>query len=154
MEYTDILVAVRKIARAINLDSKRIQKQSGLSIPQILSLTFISNCENYECAQIELRKYLQLNSSTVTGIVGRLIQKGYLAKIPSRGDKRSTWLCLTASGLKQVEQAPTLFQDRLASKLIKLSDDKVQEIDKGLNLLVELLGDEELSKNIENPNQL
>jgi DNA-binding MarR family transcriptional regulator len=149
MEYTDILISVRKIARAIRLDSKRIEKESGLSLPQLLSLTYLGNCENYECSQLELRKYLQLNSSTVTGIVSRLIHKGYLAKIPSKADKRATWLCLTASGLKQIDKVPELFQDRLNAKLNDLPKKDVKSIEKGLKKLIQLLGDEELSGGIE-----
>ncbi|UKN00270.1 MarR family winged helix-turn-helix transcriptional regulator [Paracrocinitomix mangrovi] len=145
MEYTDVLISIRKIARAINLDSKRIQKQSGLSIPQLLSLTFVSHCPDYQCAQIELRKYLQLNSSTVTGIVSRLIEKGYLAKIPSKGDKRSTWITLTAAGFKQLENTPELFQDRLNEKLKELPDSDIKLIQTGLDKLIGLLGKEELS---------
>lgn len=145
MEYTDILISVRKIARAINLDSKRIQKESGFSIPQLLTMTFLGQCENYESTQLELRKYLQLNSSTVTGIVSRLATKGYVAKLPKKGDKRSTWICLTASGLKQLDLAPILFQERLANKLEQLSPKEVKQIEKGLNKLINLLGDEGLS---------
>ncbi|MEX1003234.1 MAG: MarR family transcriptional regulator [Crocinitomicaceae bacterium] len=144
MDYTDILIAVRKIARAINLDSKRIQKISGLSIPQLLSLIYISNCEKYQCSQLQLRKFLQLNSSTVTGIVGRLEEKGYLVKIPAKGDKRSTWLSLTAMGLKQIENAPELFQQRLSHKLSTLPKQDIQDIEKGLDLLINLLGEEDL----------
>ncbi|MBD3636243.1 MAG: MarR family transcriptional regulator [Crocinitomicaceae bacterium] len=149
MQYTDILIAIRKIARAINLDSKRIQKVSGLSIPQLLSLTFISNCDDYQCSQLELRKFLQLNSSTVTGIVSRLISKGYIAKIPSKGDKRSTWLGLTALGLKQVENAPELFQEKLNAKLSQLPKQEIDIIENGLNMLIEILGEDNLSGEVE-----
>lgn len=142
MEYTDILISVRKIARAINLDSKRIQKISGLSIPQLLSLIYISNCDNYQCSQLSLRKFLQLNSSTVTGIVGRLIEKGYLAKIPAKEDKRSTWLSLTAMGLKQLDNAPELFQERLSTKLATLPKKDVKDIERGLELLIDVLGED------------
>lgn len=145
MDYTDILISVRKIARAINLDSKRIQKESGFSIPQLLTLTYLGQCENYESSQLELRKYLQLNSSTVTGIISRLIAKGFVAKLPKKEDKRSTWICLTASGLTQLDLAPALFQERLANKLDQLSDKEVKQIEKGLKKLINLLGDDELS---------
>ena len=147
MEYTDILIALRKISRAVHLDSKRIEKMSGLSIPQLLSLTYLGNCTNYECTQLELRKYLQLNSSTVTGIVNRLIQKGYVARLPKKEDKRSTRLCLTATGLKQLDNAPTLLHDRLAKKLDSLSKKEIKQIEKGLNKLIYLLGEDTLDSN-------
>lgn len=144
MEYTEILISIRKITRAINLDSKRIQKISGLSIPQLLSLMFLSKCDEYQCTQLELRKFLQLNSSTVTGIVSRLTAKGFLAKLPAKGDKRANWLCLTASGLKQLDKAPELFQERLTDRLKELPKSEVLIIQNGLDKLTDLLSEKDL----------
>ena len=146
MDYTDILISIRKITRAINLDSKRIQKISGLSIPQLLSLMHLSQCENFQSTQLDLRKFLQLNSSTVTGIVSRLVTKGLIAKLPSKGDKRTTWLCLTASGLKQLDKAPELFQERLTEKLKELPASEVTAIKEGLDKLTDLLSDKDLAE--------
>lgn len=145
MEYTEILISLRKISRAIHLDSKRIQKLSGLSIPQLLSLLYLSKCDDYQCTQLELRKYLQLNSSTVTGIVSRLVAKGLLAKLPAKGDKRATWLCLTAPGLKQLDNSPELFQERLANKIEQLPKNEIAAIENGLSLLTNLLIEENLT---------
>ncbi|MCB9224433.1 MAG: MarR family transcriptional regulator [Crocinitomicaceae bacterium] len=144
MDYTDILIPIRKIVRSINLDSKKIQKECGLSIPQILALTFLSRAENYKCTQLELRKFLELNSSTVTGIVARLEKKGYLAKLPSQGDKRATQLSLTSSGAEILKKAPPLLQEQLVLKLSQLTADKIKIIQNGLELLVEALGAEDL----------
>ena len=37
-KYSGIMISIRKIVRAINLESKRIEKDYGLSIPQLLTL--------------------------------------------------------------------------------------------------------------------
>ncbi|MEO9533862.1 MAG: MarR family transcriptional regulator [Crocinitomicaceae bacterium] len=144
MDYTDILIPIRKVVRSINLDSKKIQKECGLSIPQILALTYLSRSENFQCTQLELRKFLELNSSTVTGIVSRLEKKGFVAKLPAREDKRATQLSLTSNGLATLEKAPPLLQEKLVTKLSKLPGDKLIQIQTGLNLLVEALGAEEI----------
>jgi DNA-binding MarR family transcriptional regulator len=144
VDYTDILIPIRKVVRSINLDSKKIQKECGLSIPQILALTFLSKSENYQCPQLELRKFLELNSSTVTGIVSRLEKKGYMAKLPAKGDKRATQLSLTSSGLETLEKAPPLLQEKLVSKLSNLPSDKLEKIQTGLEILVEALGAQEI----------
>jgi DNA-binding MarR family transcriptional regulator len=144
MDYTDILIPIRKVVRSINLDSKKIQKECGLSIPQILALTFLSRTENYQGTQLELRKFLELNSSTVTGIVSRLDKKGFIAKLPAREDKRATQLSLTSSGLDILQKAPPLLQEKLVDKLSKLPADQLSKIQEGLNLLVNALGAEEI----------
>jgi len=144
MDFTDILIPIRKVVRAINLDSKRIQKETGLSIPQLLTLIFISRSENYQCSQLELRNYLQLNSSTMTGIVGRLEKKGFVAKLPKKEDKRITYLTLTSAGSQVLEHAPPLLQERLAKQLTKLSPGQVDQIKNGLDLLVKVMGAESI----------
>lgn len=144
MDYTEILIPIRKVVRSINLDSKKIQKECGLSIPQILALTFLARSNDYQCTQLDLRKFLELNSSTVTGIVGRLIKKGYLAKLPAKGDKRATQLSLTADGLKILEEAPPLLQDRLVKKLAELPETDVEQMKAGLHILVSALGAEDI----------
>jgi len=139
MKQAELILSLRKISRIINLDSKRIQKLCGLSIPQLLSLQYLERQEDYQSTQLDLRKHLELNSSTVTGIVSRLISKGLMAKLPAKGDKRATWLCLTAAGLKATENAPLLFQNKLISKLNQIPNHKSEAIEKGLKELAELL---------------
>lgn len=140
MEYTDILIDIRKIVRSINLESKQIQKEFGLSIPQLLALLYLSKKENQQSSQLVLRKYLQLNSSTVTGIVSRLEKKGLLTKVISKQDKRSAMLQLTASGKKALKNSPVLLQEKLRSKLQKVSPFQYETIKEGLHLLVHVLG--------------
>ena len=40
-KYADLMISIRKIVRAVNLESKRIEKNHGLSIPQLLTLKFL-----------------------------------------------------------------------------------------------------------------
>jgi len=41
--YTELMISIRKIVRAVNLESKIIEKDFGLSIPQLLTLKFLKN---------------------------------------------------------------------------------------------------------------
>jgi DNA-binding MarR family transcriptional regulator len=75
--------------RSINLESKRIQKEHGISIPQYLCLDYINSSENYRATTKDIGTHLNLNASTVSGIISRLEKKGYLAKLPNETDKRS-----------------------------------------------------------------
>ena len=68
MEVLEILIDIRKIVRSINLESKRVQKDFGISIPQLLCLGHIERAENKVATHKELMELLSLNSSTVTGI--------------------------------------------------------------------------------------
>ena len=94
MKTTEILIKIRKIVRSIDIESKKIQKEYGVSIPQVLCLSFLHESSNYQSTQGEIRKFLNLNPSTVSGIINRLEKKGYLARLPKSGDKRVTSMLL------------------------------------------------------------
>ncbi|MEZ4938687.1 MAG: MarR family transcriptional regulator [Crocinitomicaceae bacterium] len=144
MDYTEIVISIRRLIRAIDLDSKRSQKETGLSIPQLLSLSFIAKQSDYQTTQLELRKHLNLNSSTVTGIVSRLVNKGFIARLPSKEDKRATRLAITQEGLDILKISSPLLQEKLTNKLSQLTDEKLNEIQSTLGFLIQILEAEHL----------
>jgi DNA-binding MarR family transcriptional regulator len=139
VDTTEILIKIRKIVRSINLESKKIQKQHGVSIPQVLCLNYLHGAESFQATQGEIRKFLNLNSSTVSGIINRLEKKGYVARLPKTGDKRVTNISLTSMGDKLLRNMPSLLHDQLSEKLNKLSDKKLVQIEDSLNTLVDIL---------------
>jgi DNA-binding MarR family transcriptional regulator len=139
MDTTEILIKIRKIVRSINLESKKIQKEYGVSIPQILCLNYLNESGNYQASQGELRKFLQLNSSTTSGIINRLENKGLVARLPKLGDKRVVTIALTSKGEKLLKQIPSLLHLQLSDKLQKLDEKTLKNVKSSLELLVELL---------------
>jgi DNA-binding MarR family transcriptional regulator len=139
MDYKDILIKIRRIVRSINLESKKVQKDFGVSIPQILCLEYLKASSGYQATQRSIRDHLNLNSSTVTGIIGRLEKKGFLARLPKSGDKRVMHIALTSSGDALLKRTPDLLQQRLDEKLKGLSADELDRIGSALDLLIEML---------------
>ena len=139
MSTTEILIKIRKIVRSINLESKKIEKEHGVSIPQVLCLHYLKNSDNYQATQGELRKFLNLNSSTISGIVNRLEIKGLIARLPKKGDKRVVNISLTSRGDSLLKKIPSLLQVTLSEKLNKLDQKKVIQIFESLEMLVNLL---------------
>ncbi|MCY1636386.1 MarR family winged helix-turn-helix transcriptional regulator [Marinifilum sp. D737] len=144
MDYKNIIIKIRRIVRSINLESKKIQKDHGVSIPQILCLEYLKNSPNYQATQKSIRAHLNLNSSTVTGIIGRLEKKGFLARLPKTGDRRTTVIALTSLGDQLLKNTPDLLQQRLAVKLKKIPDSDLERIEETLEILVNMLEIEEL----------
>jgi len=145
MEYTDILINIRKILRSLNLESKKIQKEQGVSIPQLMCLDFLGGKDNFRSTQIEIARYLNLNASTMSGIVKRLESKGFVARLPNPEDKRTVFISLTANGAKLLEASPQLLHKRLSKKLEKLPPQQVEKINNALKILVESLEIQELA---------
>lgn len=139
MEYKQIIIKIRRIVRSINLESKKVQKDYGVSIPQILCLEYLKNAPNYQATQKSIRDHMKLNSSTITGIISRLEKKGMLARLPKSGDRRVTTITLTSIGDELLKQTPDLLQQRLAVKLKKVSEEELEKISASLEFLVEML---------------
>jgi DNA-binding MarR family transcriptional regulator len=144
MDTTEILIKVRRIVRSINLESKRIQKEYGVSIPQVLCLSFLHHCPNYQSTQGEIRKFLNLNSSTASGIIHRLEKKGCVARLPKLGDRRVVNIALTADGEKLLSKIPSLLHEQLKEKLPHLEKDRLHRLEEGLDTLIALLNLQEV----------
>ena len=82
---------------------------------------------------------MNLNASTVSGIVQRLEAKGMIAKISKGGDKCVTHWILTASGAHLLATIPRLLHQQLAMKLDELPQKEVVEIQNSLEKLTHML---------------
>lgn len=139
MDTTTILIDIRKIVRSINLESKRIEKNHGISIPQLLCLNFLSEQNAMQSTSTKIKDFLQLNASTVTGIISRLQQKGMVAKLPNLEDKRSSTIALTRKGNELIQNTPDLLHQRLSNKLDQLPEQEIKSLQQNLDLIIELL---------------
>ena len=139
MDITEVLITIRKIVRSINLESKKIQKEYGVSIPQVLCLNYLHASPNYQSTQGEIRHFLNLNSSTTSGIIDRLETKGFLARLPKQGDKRVVNIALTSKGANLLKNVPPLLHEQLSAKLKLLPEAKLTQIQEGLQILIALL---------------
>lgn len=144
IDYTDILVGLRKIIRSINLESKKIEKEFGISIPQLLCLNYLKNQVDFKSTSTQLKKYMNLNASTISGIVGRLEKKGLLARLPKSGDKRVSHIVITSKGSELLEGIPSLLHDQLSSKLKQLPSSELKDISKSIDILIKFMGAEDI----------
>lgn len=144
MNHAEILEGLRKIIRAVDLESKRIEKKFGISIPQLLCLRQLLEQPQYQISHKELTKLLHLNSSTVSGILDRLEKKNLIARLAQSSDKRSTMIVLTREGKKLIEQAPYLMQNRLLHKLDQLEEQELKNIKNSIHTLSVMLEIEDL----------
>ena len=139
MEYTEILIKIRKILRSINLESKKIQKEHGVSIPQLMCLDYLGSLNEFRSTQGNIAKYLNLNSSTMSGIIDRLESKGLVARLPNPDDKRTVFISLTSKGSKLLDESPQLLHKQLSRGLEKLPKEKIKQINEALEILVDSL---------------
>lgn len=138
-----ILKNLRKIIRAIDLDSKKSSSKSNLTTPQILSLAVVAKFGPITLA--EIAHHVHLSSSTMVGIIDRLEAKGLLQRERSSKDRRQVFISITKEGEKANKKAPTTLQDKLVEELSELTENQQKTIVKSLNQLVHMLGAESVA---------
>lgn len=107
--HEQVLISLRKIIRAIDLHSKKLERNSGLTGPQLLILKAIDQKDAPSAGSIA--REVSLSQATVTSILDRLERKGLLQRRRSQDDKRKVALTLTESGQAILATAPALMQD-------------------------------------------
>lgn len=150
MKSTDILISIRKIVRTIHLESKRIDKQFGVSMPQLLALGFLQEQVDCKATPKQLKLFLQLNASTVTGIIQRLLTKGLVIKIDNPSDKRAPFIVLSVAGERLLNNSPELMHEKLTRKLNKMTPEKLETLRLALVTIEDLMEiDDEIDENQE-----
>lgn len=143
-KYSEIMISVRKIVRAINLESKRVEKNFGISIPQLLTLKYLKEKPDYKTTMRSLREFLSLNASTVTGIVSRLEAKGFVARLPDPTDKRSTPIVLTSKGDELIKKTNVSLHEKISKNLEALNDEEYGAIADSFQTIINFLNIEDL----------
>ena len=91
-----------------------------------------------------MKKFLNLNASTVTGIISRLESKRLIARIPNNKDKRVVKISLTIEGIGLINKIPVVLHEKFAERLKKLDPKSIVAIQKSIEILVSLLDAEDI----------
>jgi DNA-binding MarR family transcriptional regulator len=113
-----VVVAIRRIIRAVDQHSRKLALSYGLTAPQLVLLQEISGAGTLTTGELARRAYLA--QGTVSEILDRLEDRGLVTRKRSRLDHRRIECSLSQAGRELVERRPPLIQDRLASELGKL----------------------------------
>jgi len=113
-----VIAALRRITRAIDLHSRLLLQKNGLTIPQLAALQATQRLQPVTVGA--LARDIHLGPATVTGILGRLEKRGLISRTRGDLDRRSVVIRLTDDGTKLVAEAPSLLQDRFHRELAKL----------------------------------
>lgn len=111
----EIMVALRRIMRAVDIHSRRLAHTHGLTGPQAMVLKALIAAG--ELTVGDLAKQVSLGQATTTEIVQRLERHGLVAKHRSTVDKRKVYVSPTNEAVEVFRHAPPLFQERFAERL-------------------------------------
>ena len=137
-----VLLALRRIIRAVDIYSRKLNSDFSITAPQLLCLYSIGKDDGLTLTA--LANNVNLGASTANGIVDRLVVKGLVERNRSNEDRRRVTLRLTPAGREMAKAAPALLQDRLAESLRKLPDLEQAAIALSLERVVELMEAQDL----------
>ena len=110
----DVLISLRRIIRATDLHSKRMIRECGLTTPQVMVLKAIEELGDVTVKRVS--SHVSLSQATVTTILNRLEQRGYIERVRSLSDRRIVNARLTDAGKSTLARAPTLLHDKFIER--------------------------------------
>ncbi|WP_394193299.1 MarR family winged helix-turn-helix transcriptional regulator [Pseudoalteromonas atlantica] len=119
-KYDELLVALRRVIRAIDLHSKQLNKTSGLTGPQLLIMHEVDQSDGITASRIA--QNVNLSPATVTNILDRLENRNLVNRVRSQLDKRRVSLYLTQTGKELLANAPQPLQEHFIEKFTALDE--------------------------------
>lgn len=141
-DYDEILVALRQITRAIDLYSKRLQRDTGLTTSQLLVLGAIDRLDKPTPGAVA--KEIVLSQATVTNLVDRLAKSDFVARQKLGSDKRTVNLVLTEKGETILSSAPELLQTEFLKKYRSLEGWEQQMLVASLGRIASMMNAEDI----------
>jgi DNA-binding MarR family transcriptional regulator len=138
----DILRALRRISRAVDLHSRFLVSTFGLTGPQLVCLRALG--QRGLATPSELAKEISLSQATITGIIDRLASRQLVTRERTSRDRRLVTVRLTDAGKALIDQAPSPLQESFLEKLQALSEAEQRNIRESLERIVQMMGSEEL----------
>ncbi|MFO7460324.1 MAG: MarR family transcriptional regulator [Desulfatiglandales bacterium] len=133
----EVVWLIRKLVQGGELYTKELDKKYQVSAPQLSCLLALSDQGPMPPSQIA--KYIMVNSSTITGIIDRLEQKGLVQRSRISQDRRVITVSLTQKGQDLVRIAPSPLQKKIVEGLKRLPPQEVDEIVQVLTKLATMM---------------
>ena len=106
----EIVGAIRRLVRAVYLDTAKMSKQFGLTGPQSAVLRIL--VKKGPISSAELSRKLYVTPANITGIIDRLEKKGLVERTRKDGDRRIALITLTESGMNLGKTLPDPIENK------------------------------------------
>ena len=133
----DIVWAIRRLVRAVYLDTSQMSRQHGLTGSQ--SMVLRSLVHNGPLSSAALSRRLFVTPSNITGVIDRLEKKGLVERTRKVGDRRVSLITLTEAGTELSKSLPDPIEKRFISQLADLEPEHVQILGVAMNQILNLM---------------
>lgn len=107
--------AVRSIVRALRINTRAVELDLGISLAQLFVLQQLA--ERPAFSLNDLADRTATHQSSVSVVVRRLVERGYVTRVSSTTDKRRIEIALTPAGRTLVDTAPATISTRLTRSM-------------------------------------
>ena len=111
--------AVRSVVRALRINTRAIESQMGISLAQLFVLQQLA--DRPANSLNELADRTATHQSSVSVVVRRLVDSGYVSRTTSAHDKRRIEIDVTPTGRGLLADAPSTIQLQLMTSLRQMS---------------------------------
>jgi DNA-binding MarR family transcriptional regulator/nitroimidazol reductase NimA-like FMN-containing flavoprotein (pyridoxamine 5'-phosphate oxidase superfamily) len=111
--------SVRRLVRALRTSSAESERQFGLSAAQLFALRQIASRPHESMS--ELAKRTLTSQSSVSEVITRLVDRGFVTRETSARDRRRAELVLTETGERLLAKVPETIQEKLAAGFNRLT---------------------------------
>lgn len=136
-DYRLLVRQIRRLARALDVQSRRIDRETGLTLPQLMVLTALGDLG--EVTSRALSAEADMSPPTVVGVLDKLAAKGLIERYRSDRDRRIVHARLTARGRAALAAAPDPLGEALAARIRALSPEERRAVGAALALLGDAL---------------
>jgi DNA-binding MarR family transcriptional regulator len=133
----EIVFQIKRLIQAEEYHTKALNKEYQVSAPQLNCLMALF--KNGPLPPSQIARHILVESSTVTGVIDRLEQKGFVKRIRSSQDRRKIFIELTDSGRMLASFAPPPVQLKLHDGLKQLNHRELEKILEVLSMLTGLM---------------
>lgn len=141
-QFDDVLVAIRRIIRAIDLQSRKLVQSHGITGPQALILKEVGRGKPLTAG--ELANNVSLSQATITDIVKRLEGRGLLVRERCEEDKRRIIVTLTEQGQVLIAKSLPLLQEQFERRFMELKQWEQNQLLSSVQRLATMMDAEEL----------
>ncbi|MFC3023905.1 MarR family winged helix-turn-helix transcriptional regulator [Vibrio zhugei] len=150
--HEKVLLSIRQIIRAIDLRSKKLNKEFGLTSPQLLLMRTVQHSPKLTIRQ--LSKETNMSQATATSILDRLENRELIERQRDVVDKRKVHVLITTKGKTILNQAPKLLNEDFVNQFEDLESWEQTLIVSSLQRVSEMMNrssvsDDTLSLNID-----
>jgi DNA-binding MarR family transcriptional regulator len=132
-----VVEALRRIIRAVDLHSRSLVQRYRLTGPQLVVLKAIADGNPSSVG--EIARSVHLSQATVSGILDRLESRGLLTRTRSHDDRRRVVVSLSAAAEETLRSAPPLLQEHFIERFLELDELEQRGILASLKRVVSLM---------------